>query len=391
VPPAEPNSLGDEAMVSATVTKFRRLGYSRVLVLNYNAKDCWGEKVAGISDDVAYGGLFTRNRIIELRKLLKKCEDADGVLLIGADVMDGGYGIWHPETKLTLLRLLGKIGMPVVVAGFSFKANASLESAKLFKQLPKGCHFYLRDPRSQERFHRATGLKASPSVDLAFGFTDEIPTESIPMFNNYLKWTKEIKSRNNTIVAYCPNVLLRNFMDKANNKEFLRLNLLIIEKFLINTPEACLVLLAHDSRVYSKSDNLSDDVLVSELYDNISEDLKARVYCYNLPKSAQEVEQVCKTLDFAMTGRMHFAIACLRTGSPVAAIEFQDKVTGLMSDIFQLPQLAIPVTTFADPDKYVRLILSLYSYRHQLREKINHQLPLAKINCFAAFSRFNDK
>jgi len=391
IPPTEPNSLGDEAMVAASVAKFCELGYSRILCLNYDPNHSWRQRVAAITEDISYGKLFSPNRLFELRNILSKCSDASGVMLIGADCMDGGYGNWHAETKLTLLRLLSKAGIPVVVAGFSFKQNATREACQLFKSLPRGCRFYVRDPYSRERFTISTGLDASPSVDLAFGFRAVQLSNTTATLNAYEDWCTKRKKQGSTIVAFCPNVLLRAYLGHPSKEEYLDHNQQILDLFLNNIPETSLVLIAHDSRVYNRDDRLSDSKFLSLLAENLTSRWGDRIFCFNLAQSAMEVDQVCQTLDFAITGRMHFAIACLRAGKPPVCVEFQDKVSGLMKELFKTSELAVQLSIFSRPNDFANNVIQLYCQREELSNAIHQQLPLVTSMSNSSFETFKAK
>jgi polysaccharide pyruvyl transferase WcaK-like protein len=181
---------------------------------------------------------------------------------------------------------------------------------------------------------------------------------------------------------------LRRYLGNPSYEEFLHLNKTILESLLGSIPEASIVLLAHDNRVYESVGHQSDQLLVTDLYTAIHSSHGSRVFCYNLPRSASEVAMVCDSLDFAISGRMHFAIACLRSGKPVVCIEFQDKVTGLMKDIFKLPELTIPVSDLSRAQDFATRVTTVYSQRSRIQKTIQVQLPLARANCHSPFEIF---
>lgn len=80
-------------------------------------------------------------------------------------------------------------------------------------------------------------------------------------------------------------------------------------------------------------------------------------------------------MDGVVTGRMHFAIACLGMAVPVAALTYQDKFQGLMKHV-DLPQdLLLQPSDLADPDKLVSLMLRFHDDMATLRARVEARVP----------------
>lgn len=381
VPPTHPNSLGDEAMMAGALSAFRRLGRP-VTVLSHDEREPWSARFPEIQNEAGYRELVTRHRHTAILRLARLAHTASDVFLIGADVLDGGYGDWHVRTKLDLLTVLQAAGLRVHVGGFSFKAGASPGAINAFSALDARATIVLRDPASHRRFEIATGRSASLGADLAFLYDG--PPASPPE----AAWLAQRRAAGSTLVGYNLNGYLHRYLPGLGLRGYLDAHVAVVSMLLDSLPELSLALVPHDNLRYDESEQDSDPDMAAALGQALAARFGERVRTISLPASAAAVAGLCNTLDVAISGRMHFGIACLRAGVPVACWEYQDKVSGLLGEHFAAPDAVLPLPALSDPHSLAVRLASFIDDRAAravaVRQRLSKVRDLASGN-FAAF------
>jgi polysaccharide pyruvyl transferase WcaK-like protein len=377
IPPTHPNSLGDEAMVAASISCFRRQG-RRVDVLTHDERHPWSLRLPEISEEAGYRNLGTRHRPKAILDLARKFRHATDAFLIGADVLDGGYGDWHVETKLDLLSVLQACGLRAHVAGFSFKAGASPGAVVAFAQLDARASITLRDPESHRRFQTATGRPAHLGADLAFLF--ETPPSPPPE----AVWIAARRAAGSSLLGYNLNGYLHRYLPGLGLRGYLEAHVTLLSALLDSRPDLSVALVPHDNLRYDKTEHDSDPDMAAALGDALAPRFGERVRALPLPSSAASVAGLCSQLDVAISGRMHFGIACLRAGVPVACWEYQNKVEGLLAGHFGIPEAVLPLDALKDVGALFRRLDQWIGAHDATRRQVAERLPavqaLARMN-----------
>lgn len=384
VAPTHPNSLGDEAMMLGTIVELRLRGFRRINVLGYDATLPWGETVSGIDAEFSYGGLSTRRRVSAIFRLITATLDARHLILIGADVLDGGYGDWHANTKLDMLDIMRRAGLNVHVIGFSFKQEPSAGAVRAFRELGSDAKFTLRDPASRDRFVDATKLPASLGADLAF-LLSENAKPSITR-----SWIDAQRGGGGIVLGWNINGYLRKYLTNDDLGTYVLAHANLLSRLLSREPNLRVVLIPHDSLCYTETTPDSDPDVALALHRELSSDFSDRIHLAALPKDAATVAGICENLHAAVSCRMHLAIACLRAGVPVMAWEYQDKVTGLLAGHFEMPEAVLDLSELNQTESMTERIHGFVARRAAHAATINQQLPLVRKlarHSFSACSR----
>jgi len=150
-----------------------------------------------------------------------------------------------------------------------------------------------------------------------------------------------------------------------------------------------LLLLPHDFR-----ERQSDLTMAHALLDALPPDLRARARIVSdVPYRSAEVKAICKRCDFALSGRMHLAIACLGVGTPTAVMSHQNKYGGLLAHFGLSPHaMLIDSAEALQPERLVRFLLSRVKLAPLAaqRKAIEAQLPRIHQLCRRAFEWGDD-
>ena len=175
--PTASGSLGDEAMVRATVEELHaRTITSRICLLIWSPSD--RETFADLDVDFTEIGKFasapfrvrgTRSIIFwQLPRLLKRLSDASHLFILGADVLDGKYSERRSVRRLLVAKMGAIIGTKTSIIGFSYSDKATSKTRKSMKSLPHSVRLSCRDPHSQKRVRLLCGRPVQGTADLAF-------------------------------------------------------------------------------------------------------------------------------------------------------------------------------------------------------------------------------
>jgi polysaccharide pyruvyl transferase WcaK-like protein len=161
VAPAGGGNIGDQALVEAFIEN----ADGRITVVCRRATDYL------LPDDprvrllplfsLVYGDLVGHVR--DVRVLVRALRTATSFSIVGADVMDGGYGFRASTNRANLARRVAQIGIDSRILGFSWNAAPHPSSLAAVRAAARGgVDAIVRDPRSAERA-RADGI--APVVD----------------------------------------------------------------------------------------------------------------------------------------------------------------------------------------------------------------------------------
>ena len=167
--PSDPVTLvgarGDQAMMQAVVGELRMLQPSLAVVVATGS-----EMADAAAREMGFEPLRLPTGRWPMRWLVDEARQRgiDGVVLLGADMMDGHYSPVFTARALGMADTLARHGVRTVVLGFSFNEQPAPVLRPLFDALSPATHLHVRDPISQQRLHAFTSTRATLVADAAF-------------------------------------------------------------------------------------------------------------------------------------------------------------------------------------------------------------------------------
>lgn len=366
LPPARPGSLGDQAMLRATLATLRQTGFDRIGVLTYDQADRYTP-----DDDIPHHQLkdFLAYGLEDgLMRFILNAQAYTHFLLIGADVMDGYYSATETLAKIELARLADRCGLNTTLLGFSFNDHADKACVDALRALPTRVAMHARDPVSHLRLTTLLGRAITLSADLAFLLP---PNSARPEVKSVLDKLSALKESGHILlginVAY---LILGTHPTEAEVNALLEQVREAIIAAAARHRNIAFIFFSHDDR-----GQMSDATLARWLADSLREDLPdIQRILPPAPLDCDEIKALCTPLDGAFTCRMHFGIACLSQGVPIAAIGYQGKFEGLM-ERFGLEAMLLPDAQTINSNNLCTLVNELIEERERLRTRVLNNLP----------------
>tara|TARA_B100000378_G_scaffold278674_1_gene282836 strand:+ start:16514 stop:17746 length:1233 start_codon:yes stop_codon:yes gene_type:complete len=311
-----PGSVGDEAMVQATVQQLTKRELSVDLMVINNEED-WSH-IDGFSKKVALSRFNTEDL-----SYIHTLSTYDEFYLVGADVLDGFYDELTTQWLLWLCYIASKVCKKTSILGFSFNQNPTKGSLYAFANfVPKSVKINIRDTYSLSRFKSKLNNPATLVADVALLLEAR---SDLGHSEACIAWISAQKKENKTVIGL--NISGHIFEDKDPQSrkkkvsEYARTIYSVLEK----TPSLAYVFIPHDTRP-----SVGDYELVHDLYTAVGKlGDQSRTYFLEPPLYAAGIKAICVHLNSVIVARMHLAIAALGSGTPVFSITYQGKFEGL--------------------------------------------------------------
>lgn len=315
VAPPGGGNIGDQAMVEAFLEQTDR----RVLVLEHSAgavqvpaAHAARTRVRTLPALVYGGGLPHLRDVLRLRRLLRR---ARSLSVVGADLMDGGYGDRGARTLARTAELAERAGVPARVLGFSWSDSPHPRARRAMRRASRaGVRLMVREPRSADRA-QADGLAGVVQVaDTVFSASAVDHRE-----------TDRLTAGLDRYVVVNVSGLLHARRDLL--EPFTALVASLRERGL------AVVVLPHVRRPGG------DDVAVCRL---LAErfDADPGVRLVDRICTPAQVRSLVSAAHLVVTGRMHLAVLALSRRVPAVCLASQGKVEGLM-ELVGTPQLVV--------------------------------------------------
>jgi polysaccharide pyruvyl transferase WcaK-like protein len=360
VPPAPPGSMGDEAMLRGSLEALRLRRARRVGILCFAAGERWNVGDPGV-EQVFVPGLWEWRSTSGLIKLCLLSVRYPTILFIGADCLDGAYGMQRELPRLELARYAARCARRAVIGCFSFGLHPDPGVVDRIKALPTEVYFRPRDRLSLQRFSAATGKSAVLTADLAFLLRPDTRSAQASVVG---RRTAAQRDLGRIVVGLNLNRLFLRLVPDGEAAA-----VALVTSVARRDERFVFVLIPHDSRSED-----SDETLHSRLFEALPETLRDRVIQVPSLESAAAVKAVTADLDFLVSQRMHLAIAALGSGVPVLCCEYQDKAEGMLAHFDQSDMVVRP-DEFAAPGRLADRIVAAVNDRSALRAKIHAALP----------------
>lgn len=359
--PSKRGSIGDEAMAIAVSAQLRESGCKRIALISYSPDDSWHD-ILGF-DEIKCRPSGWPFRWFSFCRWLAKY---DALGIIGADVLDGYYSAARSRSHLFLAQISERLGLRTVLLGFSYRATPDISALKMLQRCGGHIAVLCRDPQSLIRVRALAGVVPIQVADLAFALQPNVDSPRVLAFT---RWTLAQKSDGARVFGVNCNRQALGHWRPADCDHLVTAYADALSGVSANHPNLSLVLVPHDSR-----GKFSDEILCRRIFEKLNEDTKKRTYLIADVWTAAEIKAAAALLDGALSGRMHFAIACLGSGTPVASFEYQDKFSGLY-ELFGLPDLCVPGAQSGQSEIVEALIENLLRRVDGLKAHVRAKLP----------------
>lgn len=342
-PPADGN-VGDMAMVQCLVE-----GDDSPLTLACEVPGTLKqfEETAGL-ERLDLGHLvqgFGLRHLIAVYRLGRTLASAHEFIVVGADMMDGGYGRRGAFRRWSLARSAAKCGMESRIVGFSLNASPDRVVMGEARRADKsGVASLLRDPVSFARSRSVPLERAVEVKDVVFsGFIEETCTPRVASL------LERLRCRPFAIVN--GSGLIQNSFDQRDDYRVLLEGL--------RGSGLTIVLLPHVSHDGSDDIGLLSDIAGSN---------PDGIHLVDSLWMPGEILALTSEAKVVVTGRMHLAILALLKATPVAVLSTQGKVEGLMRDAGLEAYCVEPRVGMGED--LVRAALRIVDEEHQLRPRL---------------------
>lgn len=366
LPPTSPGSLGDQAIMCASLSELLAQGMRRIVIISYQDDDDWSYlaspqvEILPMQDYFAYSAWRVRFRFAYVASRQRH------IYFYGTDQMDGFYFESFLLKQLDLLRLGVQCGTPGTIVGFSYNRKPTPRAVQAVQELPPNVTLCVRDPISIQRVSQYIHRPLKLTADAAFLLR---PAAASPRIAEVLKWIRQQRDEGRILVGVNLNNLFLNQVASLSVEELVKTYRLALEDMLASQGNLSFLLLPHDAR-----GEVNDFDLAHALLSALPENERSIFSCLPDDIRADEIKAVCGELDIVLSARMHVAIACLGMGIPVACMTYQDKFEGLYEH-FGLKGMTISPEQALHPGAFANFFLPLIQRRSQLRAQIQQQLP----------------
>lgn len=361
-------SVGDDALLRGSCRTLHALSVEPIVLVGSDQKTWQNELKSANAKVISTHQLFSPSGLLTIKNVRD-------VFVIGADIIDGGYGAKAPIRRLTLARILKLIGKRVAVISFSFNKHPDPEVVKAFCKLGNRVRYACRDRRSRERFELATGLSAELVADV--GFLTEA-TDS-PSGAELINWANQQRQDGNVLIYV--NLSIGPFRSDPHTNEqppekiVDRMAACVNQLRQMLNGRLSVCVLPHDFRNPAKP--WSDESLASALFAALEPVFGKRVRTVSTPFNSSEVCSMVKAADLVITGRMHLAIIALTAGVLPVSFTYQDKFEGMYEHFFADPSpLILPANELIFDHRSIATKLhALLAARQKWLKKLrdNHQ------------------
>ncbi len=356
VPPTNNGSLGDQAMVDVTCQQlFQKYNLKPIVIMDPNQ-----EFSLRTHTNICY---IPAPQLLSYVSSILQILKARYMVFLGADVIDGVYG--GACRRLKLLDLAHQANIETAALGFSISKTPGKNAVKQLQYLPD-MPMHVRDPVSLIRFNSIGKSKGIQVADLAFLLQPEARTNNS---KEVIDWAKQKKAEGYTILALNAGGTTITKMGDKGIEAYKQL----LSAWLKADPLRAILFVPHDTR----PDPVGDIGPLQNIKKYLSQDMSERVHMLNPPFDAWDAKAVAGVVDFAMTARMHFAIACLGMGVPALCVTYQGKFEGLMEH-FQLEDMLLTPEDVLDKNKTLKYLNNLEGNLAKVRAQIKIRLPKVK-------------
>lgn len=357
-------ALGDDAMITASLDQLKKSHDSLEVYMLCKST------AASVVESLGYQPIVFPNINLESHpdffKNLYENEGFEYLIVLGADIMDGYYGITHPASALIAADLAVTSNIKPVILGFSFNKEPNEELAEFYNLLDRKITLNVRDDISLERIRHFSDANSILVADVAFCLTPTVVPSDIKF------WIDAQKNNGNQIIGFNLHPMLLKNASKENINIIVQSAVHSIKK-ISKSSKVSFLLLPHDYR-----GNNGDSICLEPIYEQIIKDSNVNAYLLLGKHRASVLKAISGLLDGVVTGRMHLAIASLGMQTPTMCITYQDKFEGLFRH-FSLPsKLLLAPQNMMNKDTFANELADFIGELSNLKTKVVAQSPHVK-------------
>ncbi|BCW59991.1 polysaccharide pyruvyl transferase family protein [Arthrobacter sp. StoSoilB20] len=304
--PASYGSFGDEGMIQGSRDSILAASGTPHLLTPGSAEP-WSEM--GVVGMETFDDVIGLGRMHVNARKLKTLTDAQRIVVLGADSVDGAYGIRSITQRVSLLNVAAAQGRNAELANFSFRRNASQDALAALRRLDPRVRLTARDTNSQARVVEALQRKVNVFPDVAA----YMKPASTPAVEQLGAW---VSAQDGPTAIVVPNAHLAAFNGMGIHEVTSRFkaytNALLGAGFSV-------VVLAHDVRQDPGDIALSETMVRGRSGERL---ISA------VPRNAQEAKGMLALATVVVTARMHAGVAALSQGVPCVGLDYVDKFSG---------------------------------------------------------------
>ena len=374
LPPAAPGSLGDEAMVLASIDYLRQQGIKNISLIDHTKNQT---HPVDVIENINLRNFFLYQSwykfILSFVYAGWKINQYERLYCLGADMIDGYYSNFVTLKRVKIVEIASILGLLTGILGFSYNRQPTNISKHLLSALPRNVRLSARDKISYERLIDSISHSVNLVADVAFLLK---PAEQSKTLDKVLEWVNTQKSQNKIVLGINIHSLLFNKLEGIIANDLVQVLVNTLTILHRDNQQLSFIFLPHDSRIVS---GVNDDILSTRVIENLPLDLASSCFKIPFPCFAREIKAIVKHIDCVLTGRMHLGIACLGQGTPIACITYQGKFEGLYQYFNLEPLFIEPKELFVPNQNYlVDLVHKLIAKRQSLREQIIRELDNVK-------------
>lgn len=361
VPPVGSGSLGDQAMLQSIADHLALFGcthFRQFLMPSWETFTVQGPELLRCrfgEFDVAAAG----------PALLNAVRKSSAVVAIGADVIDGRYGLQAVRLQTGVLQIAARCGVPAALLGHSISEKPDPEAMRLLTELPPQVAIYARDPVSGERFAKQTGRAPTIAADLAFLVH---PDRANKQHAAVRAWMDQQRKQGNVLL--CLNINGLTAEQQSGGLGAVVYWQRFVSHLLNLQPHLAVTCLSHDPRP-----QFSDTEVHARVVAGLPPAMAQQ--CLLAPDfvTAAQAKAVSMLADVVLTGRMHLAIGALSQGTPTYCVAYAGKFEGLARHV-GAAELVVPASALAHPETAAAWLASRLPQLPQYRKALAARLPL---------------
>ncbi|MCC6764660.1 MAG: polysaccharide pyruvyl transferase family protein [Deltaproteobacteria bacterium] len=366
VPPGPEGGVGDAAVVQMLASAVRDAGVSDVGVLTYAADEDWGLGALPRPPDfvVAPSWPFDRARW-STATIQEAFREYDDVLVAGNDCIDGGYSNEGSLALLDCARFAYEHGARVSLVNCSFNQHPTAPVVAGLRALPPSIRIWLRDAISARSFRAATSRPAFLGAEIAFLVEPSAADDSVP-----LAWVRRHAAAGDHVVALVPNPMVGTADPLGAPQRDPGPYVAIIERLLRAAGRATRVLvIPNDARP-----GVGDLELAAAIASALSAAWRDAVLVSPRPLPARVLTETLGHVALLIGARFHALVMALIAGTPVVALEYQDKMRGVLREC-GLEALWVPCERGLDVERVVARADATLAQAAALRAGIARAVP----------------
>lgn len=364
-------SIGDNAMLNSLLDHNKNLNPD--IVVHMLCRDSAVEIVKNKGFEAVVLPWLGLNQFPEFFSQLFASNEYAELFILGADIMDGYYGLDHPAMALMAADIAVKHGTNATILGASFNNHPQPELARFFNKIDARVRLNMRDQTSFERLAAFSKVSATLVADAAF----MLKPGNVP--KDVENWVGKQRSENRILLGINVHPML---IKKASESDVAKLVSSTVQALNLTQSERSnlsYLLIPHD---YRGEDG--DARCLKPIFEQLKNNNSIRCFYLEGEHAAADLKAIAGLLDGVITGRMHLAIASLGMGVPVLSLTYQDKFEGLYRH-FDLPKsLLLSIEYFDEPEKladqFIRFVDHLDSLRQQVKDKKPRVIELSEKN-----------